>query len=71
MKVSIQLEYKDKVYTSDVLEIPEEEKNQFNQLIQGLTEETITHFSFKKQNHEHYFGKKVLEESIVTIIHLT
>ena len=71
MKVSIKLEYKDKVYTSDYAEISEEEKNQLTELIEKIVEGKATHFTFQKDNQNYYFGKKVLEESIVTITNAT
>lgn len=67
MKVSIKLEYKNKVYNSDYKEITEEEKNQLTDFIKKIVEGNATHLAFKKDNQEYYFGKEILKESIITI----
>jgi len=71
MKLSIKIEYKDKVYTSNYAEVSEEEKNELNDLIEKAVDGKASHLTFKKDNQNYFFGKKILEESVVSIIHTT
>jgi phosphoribosylformylglycinamidine (FGAM) synthase PurS component len=67
MKVSIKLEYKDKVYNSDFNKITEEEKNELTDLIECVVQGKVAYLTFKKDNQNFYFSKKILEESILTL----
>jgi hypothetical protein len=71
MKISIKLEYRDKIYTSDYAEMTEEEYKQMTDLIEKIVEGKVTYFTFKKDNQNFYFGQKILEESIVTVSNAT
>lgn len=67
MKVSIKLEYQDKVYTSDYKNVTESEFFEMGDFIENIVKGKINWLSFQKDNQTIYFGKNILEESIITL----
>jgi len=67
MKISIRLEYKEKVFTSDYTDLTEKEIEELEVVIQKLVEGKLSHFSMKRDNQTFYFGRTILMESILTI----
>lgn len=67
MKISLKLEYQDKTYTSDCIQMSEEEYEKMTELIEKIVGGRVGYFSFKQDNREFYFGEKILQESIITV----
>ena len=67
MRVTVKLEYKDKVYISNGIDVNEEEKERLAGIVMKASEGKASHLTITKDNQTFHFGKKVLRESIITI----
>jgi len=67
MKISIKIEYKEKVYTSDYIEYSENEIQDLKAIITRICKGEAGYFIITKMNQEYYFGSEILKDSILTI----
>ena len=68
MKVQIKLEYRDKVYLSDVIESNQKELEEVEELMEDISKGKAEHLSFENKNEKYFFSKSVLEQSVITVI---
>lgn len=68
MKAYINLTYKDFDYKSHVKEYSKKELESLSKSIFNVSVGNVDCFYFQNENTTHYFPKKVLEESIISIV---
>ena len=68
MRVYIKLEYKEKVYRSRYQELDGDEMETLENLMQKITDGDASRFQFENNNETYYFGRNILNESIITVI---
>ena len=68
MKISLKLEYKEKVYESDVGEINESQYKETVKLIEQIASGKVGYFSFHNKGVEYYFPEDIIKQSIILII---
>lgn len=69
MKVSIRLEYRDKVYNSSIETLTEKELKELKSLVAAVVNNEAEALSFQNNNKVYHFCRKILIESIITIIY--
>jgi hypothetical protein len=67
MRVSIELQYRDKVFTSDVTEETEISVEKLNHKIQEVSRGEYEFFTIKCKGKKIFFTEAVLKESIIII----
>lgn len=67
-KVQIRLQYREKVYFSDISEINQDDFKELEVLVEKISRGNVDFFSMKNLNYTYHFPKKILNNSIISII---
>jgi len=70
-KVAINIEYNGKNVISDYVNFTDEEIEGLRELIGTIVEGKALYFHIKSGNKEHYFPKKIIENSVISLIFST
>lgn len=68
-KVAISLIHKGTVYTSDYNEMEEEELLQLKKFMEKVACGELSYLTFKTDNMNFYFSKKILKNSIIRLVY--
>lgn len=70
-KIAIKLEYKDKAYLGDDIEVDNKGEKKLISIIELAAKGGLGYLTFTCQNINQFFPKKVLEESILGLVYKT
>lgn len=68
MNIQIKLNYKDKVYLSNVQECTDRLVMETKNLMSRASEGKVTSLTIENGNEEYFFTKEILKKSIITVI---
>lgn len=66
--IAISIEYKDKTFISDYVEVTDEKVNEIEELVKDGASGRLHYLSLKSANKQYSFPSKILEESIFSIV---
>ena len=67
-KVQINLEYQNKIYSSQEAEMPDEEIKTIKEFMEQISKGKISYLTFENNGTHFHFPKNIIENSIISLV---